>query len=298
MSVAPLDQAAELRLLMETRVTAKPASTPSPARPRRCRIIAVASGKGGVGKTNLAVNLSIVLSRLGRRVVLLDADLGTANVDVVLNVQTRYDLTDLIHGRRTVDEVAAHLADGLRLIRGVSGLPAFADMPASDRKRLIDQLGDLEGQSDFIVIDCGAGVSENVIAFAHAADELLIVTTPEPTAITDAYALVKVLARHDAPPAMNLVVNQAGSQSEARLVADRVSGVAERFLGIPLGSRGHILRDEHVSLAVRGRAAFVTRFPRCLAATCVTALAERLCRDLPARRNESGFFRRALAFFC
>lgn len=299
MSAIPIDQATELRLLMGARAAVvDKAPVASERRLQSCRILAIASGKGGVGKTNLAVNLALMLARRGLRVVLLDADLGTANVDVVLNVQTPYDLSWVIEGRKSIDEVAAPLADGLRLIRGASGLSTVADLGEVERRRLIEQLGQLERQCDFILIDCGAGISQNVLAFAQAADELLIVTTPEPTALTDAYALIKVLTRHCNPPSMNLVVNQAVSLHEGQMVADRVAGVAARFLGVPLGGWGHILRDDHVGMAVRQRVPFVTRFPRCLAATCVAALAERITADRLPRANRPGFFRRALGFFC
>lgn len=302
MSAIPMDQAAELRLLMGARsavLERQPATVPVAApRTRSSRIISIASGKGGVGKTNLAVNLAVTLARRGLRVVLIDADLGTANVDVVLNVQTQYDLSDVVHGRKSIVDVATPLEDGLYLIRGASGLSAVADLEEDDRHRLIEQLALLERHSDFILIDCGAGISQNVLAFAQAADELLIVTTPEPTALTDAYALIKVLTRHGLPPSMNLVVNQVASLHEGQMVADRVGGVAARFLGVALGGWGHILRDDHVGMAVRQRVPFATRFPRSPAANCVAALAVRIAAGSTPGPDRPGFFRRALGFFC
>ncbi len=308
MSALPVDQATQLRLLMNERRPAcgkhglaygetvpprlKPQASSHPA-----RVIAIASGKGGVGKTNIAVNLALALARRSQRVVLVDADLGTANVDVVMNIQSPYGLSDVIAGRRALDDVAIHLDQNLRLITGASGLSAAADLGALERRRLIDELAGLETNSDLILLDCGAGISQNVLAFARAADELLLVTTPEPTALTDAYALVKVLSRTDHAPPIALVVNQVVTLREGQVVADRVASVTARFLGIGLASHGHILRDDHVGQAVRQRVPFVNRFPQCPAATCIAALAQRVVGSTPASKRGDGFFRRALGFF-
>lgn len=301
MSALPVDQATQLRLLMRhgDRLSAPSSSLKSQASslPSHARVLAIASGKGGVGKTNIAVNLALALARQGKRIVLVDADLGTANVDVILNIQSPYGLSDVIAGRRTVHDVAIPLEHNLRLIAGASGLSAAADLGPFDRRRLIDELGALEADCDILVLDCGAGISQNVLAFARAADELLLVTTPEPTALTDAYALVKVLSRSDHRPPITLVVNQAATLREGQVVADRVASVAARFLGVGLAAHGHILRDEHVRQAVRQRVPFVTQFPKCPAATCIAALALRVAGSKPPTHGQEGFFRRALGFF-
>lgn len=307
MSALPVDQATRLRHLMKARAsvatspapvaTARPIVAPASMTAASAKIIAIASGKGGVGKTNIAVNLAIALSRLGRRVVLVDADLGTANADVLLNVQSPYDLSHVIRGERTIDEIAVPLDAGPRLIRGASGLSSAADLDHFERQRLIEQLVRLERRSDYLLIDCGAGISRNVAAFAQAADELLVVTTPEPTALTDAYALVKVLAHTGELPSIGLVVNQAASLREAQLVADRVGGVAARFLGLCLDAHGHILRDEHVLQAVRQRVAFYVRYPRCPASACITALAKRVSSPAADKQLRPSFFRRLTSLF-
>lgn len=294
MSAIPKDQAAELRVLMETRASTAP---PPAGRRRTAHVVAVASGKGGVGKTNIAVNLAICLARRGLRVVLVDADLGMANADVIMNVQPTYDLSHVIRGERTIDEVVVRLEDGLRLVAGASGLASIADLSPFGRQELITELGSLETQSDLIILDCGAGISQNVLAFAHSANELLMVTTPEPTALTDAYALIKVLSRAPRPPPVGLIVNQSNSTREGHLVAQRVASVAARFLGIGLTAAGFVLHDQHVSLAVRQRIPLVVKYPDSPAATCIAALAERIDRSLSARRCGSGFFRRVARFF-
>ncbi len=314
MSVAPKDQAAELRSLMAARrarampSVAEPAVRPagltagfssSPAAGRSAAtVIAIASGKGGVGKTNIAVNLALCLARRGRRVVLVDADLGTANVDVVMNVRSPYDLSHVVRGERTLDEIAVPIERGLRLIVGASGVAGVADLSPLQRQELVGELARLETEADVILLDCGAGISQNVLAFAHSADELLIVTTPEPTALTDAYALVKVLSRAPRVPPMGLIVSQTQSLREGRVVAERIASVAARFLGISLECAGQVLRDEHVSRAVRQRVPFVIRFPTCPASSCLAALASRVDQAAAERPARSGFFRRVFRFFC
>ncbi len=326
MAVAPKDQAAELRRLMASRpATLAPSPrVPRLARPirarraplrtelgrpraqikppprleqRTARVIAVASGKGGVGKTNIAANLAISLARRGRRVVLVDADLGTANADVLLNVQAPFDLSHVLNGRKSIDDIAVAVQPRLRLIAGASGLTAVADLSPFDRQRLIQQLACLETQADFILLDCGAGISQNVLAFTQSADELLVVTTPEPTALTDAYALVKVLSRAPRTPPTRLVVNQVATLQEGRLVAERIASVAARFLGLSVQPAAQILFDPHVGMAVRQRVPFVIRYPRSPASTCLAALADRV--DLAADRTAAGpgFFARVLGFF-
>ena len=301
MSALPVDQATQLRLLM--RHGEPQSASSSSLRPQasclcpRARVFAIASGKGGVGKTNIAVNLALTLARQGKRVVLVDADLGTANVDVILNIQSPFGLSDVIAGNRALGDVAVHFEHNLRLIAGASGLSSAADLGPHERRRLIDELGALEADCDILILDCGAGIAQNVLAFARAADELLLVTTPEPTALTDAYALVKVLSRSDHRPPIALVVNQASTLREGQVVADRVASVAARFLGVGLATYGHILRDEHVGQAVRQRLPFVTQFPKCPAATCIAALAQRVASPKPPIPSAEGFFRRALGFF-
>jgi flagellar biosynthesis protein FlhG len=316
MSAILNDQASDLRRLMATqeatraaprepRTVAARADVRLTARPvdssRRSRsgahVIAIASGKGGVGKTHLAVNLAILLSQAGRRVVLVDADLGTANVDVMMNVQPRHDLSHVLRRERTVDEVAVRINRHLRLIAGASGLGAVADLSPHDRDAMVDQFARLESQSDVILLDCGAGISQNVLTFSQCADELLAVTTPEPTALTDVYSLIKVLSRTERTPRMGLVVNQVDTEREGRLVADRLVSVASRFLGVDLAQAGQVLRDAHVSLAIRQRSPLVLRYPNCPAASGLSTLARRIARGHGGAAEKAGFFRRAISLF-
>ena len=311
------DQAAQLRQLMQSDVARvrQPTDTRRSTKNNLCesaesadsflqskiersaRVIAIASGKGGVGKTNIAVNLALCLARQGRKVVLIDADMGTANVDVIMNVHSPYDLSHVIRRERTLNEAAVRIEPGLHLVVGASGLAGIADLTTMQRQSLIDQLMRLETHSDIILLDCGAGISQNVLAFSRAADELLIVTTPEPTALTDAYALVKVLSLSSRPPPMGLIVNQVSTEREGLVISERISGVASRFLNIALSRSGQILHDPCVPRAVCQRIPFIIRYPRCPAASCITMLAERVGSSAVAMAGRSGFFQRLSRLF-
>lgn len=260
-------------------------------------VLAIASGKGGVGKTNIAVNLAIVLARTGRRVLLVDADLGTANVDVVMNVHAPYDLSHVLRGQRRLDDVVLRINERLRIVAGASGLATVADISPFDRGTLIEDLTRFERQCDVIILDCGAGVSQNVLAFAQAAGEMFLVTTPEPTALTDAYALAKAVSLGSHPPSMRLVVNIANTMREGRKVADRIASVAARYLGVPIDCAGLIPADPFVTQAVRRRVPLVLGYPRAPAATAVSALAGQVPLPAGSAQAKPAFFRRLLGFF-
>ncbi|QDV89180.1 Flagellum site-determining protein YlxH [Phycisphaerae bacterium RAS2] len=302
MSAVPLDQASRLRDLMALNAPRAEAAFSCTAAlqdaSRAARVIAVASGKGGVGKTNVSVNLGICLARRGLRVVLIDADLGTANVDVLMKISSPYDLSHVVVGRRSVDDVLHAARPGLRVLRGASGMSAVADLDPRARGALIEQLTGLESACDVILLDCGAGISQNVVAFAAAADDVLVVLTPEPPAMTDAYALIKAMHGKPARGTVGLLVNQVSGYREGRECAERVAGVARRFLNAPVEMVGQIPRDGHVSQAVRMRVPVVERYPRSPASHALAILAERLEGRAVGLAGRHGFFHRVMRFFC
>jgi len=296
-----VDQAAELRRLMNERESVSSAALKTqslPAPSRRARVIAIASGKGGVGKTSLAVNLGLMLAARGRRTLLIDADIGTANVDVMLNVQGRFTLLDALAGRCRLADACISLDDGLRVILGASGLTTLADLGLPQRQTLVAMLARCEQSTDIVLLDCGAGVSRNVLAFAEAADDLWVVTTPEPTAMADAYALIKLASRGSVVPRLSVVVNCARSAREAKTVAERIAHVAMQFLEQPVRPIGHILRDDHVGLAVCRRTPFVLHYPASPAAACISTLAAALERGTFPAAARAGFFHRLAGLFC
>jgi flagellar biosynthesis protein FlhG len=295
-----IDQATQLRSLVRERAeTAKTAAAaPRPQGRRGASVIAVTSGKGGVGKSNIAVNLAIQLASAGKAVVLLDADLGLANADVLCNVDLRCNLAHVIARRKELHEVMVTAPGGFNLIGGASGLARMADLTDADRQRLVDALGALEQEADVILIDTGAGISPNVLSFTRAADHVLVVTTPEPTAITDAYAVVKVLSRDGGERRISLLVNQVRGASEAKIVHGRIAQVAKQFLGVSVLDAGYMVIDEAVPQAVRRRLPFVLANPNSPASKCVAQLAMRLEQGVVGAAAESaGFFNRMGRWF-
>jgi flagellar biosynthesis protein FlhG len=245
--------------------------------PSRARIIAVTSGKGGVGKTNMAVNLSIALGRLGKRVVLLDADLGTANADLLCNLPaSACNLSHVIAGRRSLSETIVDAPGGFRMIPGASGLAQVAALEEYERARLVREMKHLEDDADILIVDTGAGVSPNVLSFAAGADQQLIVTTPEPTAIADAYAVIKSVHRLRPDGDYRLVVNMVRSKAEAMAVFERIDAVCRRFLSLHLWYAGYVLHDPAVGRAVRKRHPFLLDSPRCDASLCMQQVARKL----------------------
>lgn len=261
------------------------------ARPK-ASVIAITSGKGGVGKSNIAVNLAIKLAAAHKNVVLLDADLGLANADVLCNVDVPFNLAHVIARKKELNEVLFRAPGGFRLVGGASGLARMADLTDYDRQRVVDAMAELEATADIILVDTGAGISPNVLCFTRAADHVLVVTTPEPTAITDAYAAVKVISRDGVDRQMSLLVNQARSAAEARVVHDRIARVARQFLGVRVLDAGHVPADDAVPAAVRKRTPFSLVSPRSPASLAVAQLAVRLHDGITLNLEPAGFFAR------
>ncbi|MDM8005663.1 MAG: MinD/ParA family protein [Phycisphaerae bacterium] len=290
-----VDQAHQLRQLM--------ASSGGVPAAKRGHVIAVTSGKGGVGKTLLAANLSIALAARGHRVALFDMDMGLANADIVLGVEVAWTWRDVLAGRRSLDEVIIHGPGGITLVAGASGVSQMANLSEFERHQLIAIAGQAAELNDVVVFDCGAGISHNVVSIASFADTILVVTTPEPTSVTDAYAMIKAFAqeqgrsRYTEAAAMGVLVNLAESRREGRDTYERLAGVAARFLHIPVTDYGYILRDEHVSAAVRQRCPVVLRYPRCSASSCLMASAGRLSRELGRAEEQQSLFYRVMNMF-
>jgi flagellar biosynthesis protein FlhG len=291
------DQASRLRALvrrLDPRAAAVAAAAPTAAakpRDRAAPVIAIASGKGGVGKTTTSVNLSIALSMLGKRVTLLDADIGMANADVLCGLMPHMRLDKAVTGSDdespSLDQIALEAPGGFRLVPGSVGLGRVDELGDAELARLVGRLVELERSSDLVLIDTSAGLGEGVRRFVFAADMTLIVATPEPTSIADAYALVKVLvgmrAQENAQDLrMALIVNQVRNEREALDVHDRIGGVAAKFLGYPLPMLGYIRKDERVGNAVRRRIPVLVATPRASASRDCLRLAESLIKVVEA----------------
>lgn len=244
--------------------------------PPRARVIAISSGKGGVGKSNLSINLALSLCKLGRQVILFDADLGLANADVLLGLQPRYNLTHFFQGGRSLQEIMVEGPLGLKVIPSGSGISQLADLGIQERERVLSHFALIEDQADYLLVDTGAGISRNVTAFAQAADEVIVVTTPEPTARLDAYGLIKVLAADGFQGKLQVVVNMAESTAEGEEVGRLMETLAQRFLNAHVEMLGQIPRDRAVQKSVRAQKPFSLEFPDSPAAQAVLAIASKI----------------------
>ncbi len=264
-----IDQAENLRKMVEQKKE-RPEN-------KKTRIITVSSGKGGVGKTNLSINLAIAYSFLGKNVVVLDADLGLANVNVILGIIPEYNLYNLIKKQKKMKDILINTGYGINIIAGASGFSKIANLEDEERNSFIDEMNELSF-ADIIIIDTSAGVSNNVLAFIAAADDAVIVTTPEPTAITDAYGIIKIIATEFDNPEMSikLIVNRVKSVTEGKKVAQRVCNIASQFLNIKVDYLGYVYDDVVVQNAVIRQKPFVVTEPKSKAAICVKHIVSRL----------------------
>ena len=237
------------------------------------RIIAVTSGKGGVGKTNLTVNLAIAMGMEGKRVIIIDADMGMANVDIILGSMSKYNLLNLLQPGMELEDVLLRGPYGVNYISGGSGIEHVADFSLQERRLLLQKLSKCEELADIILIDTGAGIGKNVLDFILAADEVLLVTTPEPTALTDAYALMKAYNMLASNKNIRLVVNRVYDEPESMDVVSKLRRTAERFLHMPLPFLGYIYEDRDFMHSVRQQVPLLIAHPDSLAAKCVRAIA-------------------------
>jgi flagellar biosynthesis protein FlhG len=225
------------------------------------RVIVVTSGKGGVGKTNITVNLALALAKREKRTLLFDADLGMANVDVILGVSPKATLADVMAGRKTLEEILLPVGEHLHIVPGGSGIHELADLDQQQLDGFIRNLAGLEDRADFILVDTGAGISRGVLNFVLAAHEVLVVTTPEPTAITDAYGLIKAIDQHNPLAHVRLIINMAESEQEARAVAQKLIMIVDRFLDVEVSFLTYIEKDPQVSRSVLQQQPFYHAFP-------------------------------------
>lgn len=243
------------------------------------RVIAITSGKGGVGKTNIVLNLCLALSKLKRRVLLLDADMGLANVDVLLGLTPKYTLEHVMSGEKEIADVMLTGPMGFRILPSGSGISELSEMTYEQQMRLFQELSGVDDKLDYLFIDTGAGISSNVLRFNASANEVVIVANPEPTSITDAYALMKLLAIKYHIRDFGLIANSVNSKADGQGVYDTLSRVCGEFLKVNLGFLGWIPFDSTIRKTVRRQKPLLELFPQSPAAKSLTRIAGMIDRQ-------------------
>jgi len=252
------------------------------------RFIAVTSGKGGVGKTNLTVNLGIALARSGVRTAVFDADLGLGNIDIVLGEAPEYNLTHVLTGEKEIDEVIFEGPDNLRVLGSDSGLYEMANLSQRDLTRFVQKLEYLDHILDYVLIDTGAGISRGVLTFILSVNEVIIVVTPEPTSIADSYGMIKIIFSKNPDSLIYIVPNMVSSEEEAKEVYRRLMTVSRRFLGANLRYLGYMPRETVVSMAVKQQEPFLLSYPFSNVAKSVYAMAENLSGVSVEKKQKTG----------
>lgn len=261
-----LDQAQKLRQLAEQNDD-KSISKP--------RIITVTSGKGGVGKSNFVVNLSIILQKMGKKVMIFDADVGMGNDDVLMGFMPKYNIFDIIFSNKEIDEVIINGPFGVKLLPGGSGMARVEEMTNNQRKRFIEKLSSLQ-DLDFIIMDTGAGINRSVLGFIACCEDLIVVTTPEPTSITDAYSLLKAVNHFKIKSSAKVVVNRTLDENEGYSTFTKFSNAVSTFLKMKLEYLGYISDDKKLVQAVRQQQPMVTLFPNSSASQNINDIALKL----------------------
>ena len=259
----------------------KESSIPSPHK-KSAKVICVTSGKGGVGKSSFTVNSSILASNMGKKVVLFDADFGLANIDVLFGLKSHYNLSNVIDGSKRIEEILTTGPNGVKFISGGSGLRELIYLDKEMLNRFVKGIEELNYLADLIIVDTGAGISDNVVNFVLAADEIVVVITPEPTSITDGYALIKTIVNMEKGKSskINIVTNRADNKNEADEVYEKLYGVCKRFLNYELHDLGHITFDNHVIKSIKVQKPFILTYPNCQASKSIYDVTKRLLQTV------------------
>jgi flagellar biosynthesis protein FlhG len=244
----------------------------------RTRVISISSGKGGVGKTNIVANLGISLSRLGKKVMIFDADLGLGNLDILLGLSPKYNFSHVALGEKTLSEIIVEGPCNIKILPASSGIQEMANLSKAQTADLLSELYAVIDPIDILLIDTAAGISSNVMYFNAIAQEVLVVVSPEPTSITDAYALMKILSIRYGVKHFKLLVNMVSDIQEAHEVYRQLKLVAERFLDIAIEYIGHVSYDKNITRGVRQQKAVCDLYPDTQASRCFNSLAVKLCQ--------------------
>ena len=257
-------------------------STAMPVLQKPVRVMTVSSGKGGVGKSNIVVNLSLAFDRMGLRTLIMDADLGLANIDVLLGLTPKYNMSHVLNGQKKLDEVLVNGPGNVKIMPASSGVQELTRLTDEQKMLFLELLDGLETDIDMLLIDTGAGISDTVLYFNLAANERIIVVTPEPTSLTDAYALIKVLYSKHGERNFRILVNLAGNEIMGKSIFAKLSKVADHFLdGISLDYLGTIPHDTSVTKSVLRQRPLLELFPEAPASKAFMRIAETICSTCP-----------------
>ncbi|MCB1650040.1 MAG: MinD/ParA family protein [Pseudomonadales bacterium] len=265
--------------------------------PARSRVIAVSSGKGGVGKTNISVNLAIALARKGQRVCVFDADTSLANVNILLNLTPQFTLEHVLRGEKKIEDILLRGPGDITIVPAASGIAEFAMLTLPQQKLLLQALTSLEQQFDYLIIDTAAGISDNVTTFLQATEHCMLIVTPEPTSLTDAFALMKVMQRRHSDNRIHVLTNMVDSYLNSVDIYKRLAGAASRYLSLELDYLGYVPRDESLRLAVQKQVPVMIAYPGSQASYRFQALAdslENIYQAQPSPRSFSLFWRKLL----
>jgi flagellar biosynthesis protein FlhG len=282
-----VDQAAILRQITGQKTTA-PDDAPGGkrgARQNKISVISITSGKGGVGKTNITANLAYLLAGLKKKILILDADCGLANIDLILGLTPKYNLHHVLKGERTLRQAIVNGPGGIKILASSSGIQELSHLSMEQKLTLQDELNALKIRPDFMLIDTSAGISDNVLYFNMVASEIIVVVTPEPTSLTDAYALIKLLYQRHAKKRFSLLVNMVKTPNEAKEVFLRLAQATDHFLNLAIEELGYILYDENLQRGVKQQKLLAELYPDSPSIKCFRAVAERLCRTRPGQES-------------
>lgn len=269
-----MNQAKGLKKIVKEQTASKHNTAPSSKNTALPRVIAVTSGKGGVGKTNVVANAAVCLSRMGKRVVIIDADVGLANIDIIFNLRPEFNIRHVISLEKSLKDVMVQSVHGVKILPGGSGFSDLTQLSEGAKLNLLTEFEGLADQADIIFVDTGAGISSNVLYFNSACDECVVIATNEPTSITDAYAMMKVMSRDYGTRYFKLIVNMVESSAEAKKVYASLSNALDKFLkNVVLEYVGHIPFDRQLQQSVQKRGLVVDHFPESSSAQAICEIA-------------------------
>jgi len=282
-----VDQAAMLRQITVQKKTAlKTASKEKTVvRNNRICVISITSGKGGVGKTNIAVNLAYLLAESKKKTLILDADCGLANIDLILGLTPKYNLYHVLKGEKTLKEAIINGPGGIKILPSSSGIQEMSSLSMAQKFILQDELNALQARPDFMLIDTCAGINDNVLYFNMIASETIVVVTPEPTSLTDAYALIKVLYQRHAKKRFSLLVNMVKTPNEAKEVFLRMAQATNHFLNLAIEQLGYIACDDNIPRAVKQQKLLAELYPDSPSVKSLRAVADKLCQPRPEQEG-------------